>query len=462
MDKPGPSKKRELRKQKMLSLKRELIGQQAMFTKPIQDSEAATEVSYEISRMIAKRSRPFNDGDFVKECIEIAAKKMCPEAAKKFEKIQLNRITIQRRIMSLSALDESTDITSTAQLLIFIRGVSQDFEVLEELLGMCSLKAKDGGEINEIDSLFLGSTKVKFVNTIYDWSITLGVYDFPLQVKVDTGAQANILSYDILDKLRSYDANDSLEVDLDSGEIEAQINYILNNINASPSQINNIKELTSRDDELILIRKYIIEGWPSHRNLLPETVRKYWKAMHEGKDMYMVMLEFRNTPISHDIPSPAQIFFNRKLRGILPLFSDNVYYKINKDVKSNLEKRQYQSNVSYDRNKRDLRPLIRGEKVLFKIGKQWRKGEIVFQLGARTYKIISNGAYFIRNRIFIKSFTSVPFYIPDDIEKSCDVNEPPPVEIKSNPVLHRNSEGCIVTSSGRVSRPPDRFGYSVR
>nr|XP_022905226.1 general transcription factor II-I repeat domain-containing protein 2-like [Onthophagus taurus] len=135
----------ELRKQKMLSLKRELIGQQAMFIKPIQDSETATEVSYEISRMIAKRSRPFNDGDFVKECIEIAAKKMCPEAAKKFEKIQLNRMTIQRRIMSLSALDESTDISSTAQLLIFIRGVTQDFEVLEELLGMCSLKGQTKG-----------------------------------------------------------------------------------------------------------------------------------------------------------------------------------------------------------------------------------------------------------------------------------------------------------------------------
>ncbi|CAK1590621.1 unnamed protein product [Parnassius mnemosyne] len=114
--------------------------------------------------MIAKRSRPFNDGDFVKECIEIAAKKMCPEAAKKFEKIQLNRMTIQRRIMSLSgniaeqlnektkiieffslALDESTDISSTAQLLIFIRGVTKDFEVLEELLGMCSLKGQTRG-----------------------------------------------------------------------------------------------------------------------------------------------------------------------------------------------------------------------------------------------------------------------------------------------------------------------------
>ncbi|XP_074033766.1 general transcription factor II-I repeat domain-containing protein 2-like [Leptinotarsa decemlineata] len=119
----------ELKKQKMLSLKREIIGQQAMFTKPIQDSETATEVSYEISRMIAKRSRPFNDGDFVKECIEIAAKKMCPEAAK--------------------TLDESTDISSTAQLLIFIRGVTQDFEVLEELFGMCSLK----GQTKRVDIL---------------------------------------------------------------------------------------------------------------------------------------------------------------------------------------------------------------------------------------------------------------------------------------------------------------------
>lgn len=89
---------------------------------------------------------------------------MCPEAAKKFEKIQLNRMTIQRRIMSLSgniveqlnektksieffslALDESTDISSTAQLLIFIRAVTQDFDVFEELLGMCSLKGQTRG-----------------------------------------------------------------------------------------------------------------------------------------------------------------------------------------------------------------------------------------------------------------------------------------------------------------------------
>lgn len=51
----------------MLSLKLELIDQQAMFTKPIQDLETATEVSYEISLMIVKRSHPLNDGNFVKK-----------------------------------------------------------------------------------------------------------------------------------------------------------------------------------------------------------------------------------------------------------------------------------------------------------------------------------------------------------------------------------------------------------
>lgn len=58
---------------------------------------------------------------------------MCPKDAKKFEKIQLNRMTVQRRITTLAAnieeqlatksksfeyfsiaLDESTDISSTA------------------------------------------------------------------------------------------------------------------------------------------------------------------------------------------------------------------------------------------------------------------------------------------------------------------------------------------------------------
>ena len=44
------------------------------------------------------------------------------------------------------ALDESTDINDTAQLTVFIRGVTDDFEVKEELLDLSSMKSTTTGE----------------------------------------------------------------------------------------------------------------------------------------------------------------------------------------------------------------------------------------------------------------------------------------------------------------------------
>lgn len=44
------------------------------------------------------------------------------------------------------AMDESNDVQDTAQLLIFIRGVSASFEVSEELAALKSLKGITTGE----------------------------------------------------------------------------------------------------------------------------------------------------------------------------------------------------------------------------------------------------------------------------------------------------------------------------
>ena len=117
--------------------------------------------------MIAKSGRPFADGDFVNNCTIAASKKLCPDATNKLQTtnmVSLNLVTIQRRISALSqdvtrqladkvanfcyfsvAADESTDIDSTAQLLVFVRGVSSSFEITEELLGMGSIKGKTTG-----------------------------------------------------------------------------------------------------------------------------------------------------------------------------------------------------------------------------------------------------------------------------------------------------------------------------
>jgi hypothetical protein len=58
------------------------------------------------------------------------------------------------------AMDESNDITDTAQLLIFIRGIDATFTVLEELGGLCSLKGAATGE-----DLFL-----KVQETLASWN----------------------------------------------------------------------------------------------------------------------------------------------------------------------------------------------------------------------------------------------------------------------------------------------------
>ena len=48
---------------------------------------------------------------------------------------QLKELIPSFQLFSL-ALDESTDIDDTARLLIFVRGISENFEITEELLSM--------------------------------------------------------------------------------------------------------------------------------------------------------------------------------------------------------------------------------------------------------------------------------------------------------------------------------------
>ncbi|CAI9741099.1 Hypothetical predicted protein [Octopus vulgaris] len=90
---------------------------------------------------------------------------LCLEVKSKIEAISLSRRTIVRRIDAIAvniheqlltasgrfqwfsiALDESTDIQDTARLLIYIRGIDENFEITEELLSMESLKDTTTGK----------------------------------------------------------------------------------------------------------------------------------------------------------------------------------------------------------------------------------------------------------------------------------------------------------------------------
>ena len=110
--------------------------------------------------MYGRKGKSFTDGKFIKQCLIIFSEYECLEKKHLVEQTNLSRFTVLRRINDFSyniketlkerlklcetfslALDESTDIIDTAQLVISIRAVTAGFDIVEEFLGMASLSS---------------------------------------------------------------------------------------------------------------------------------------------------------------------------------------------------------------------------------------------------------------------------------------------------------------------------------
>jgi hypothetical protein len=151
--------KGQFRQDQVNDLKRILSAQRQIFTRAAQESTCYVKASYAVAMILAKKSKPYSDGEMVKECLESVVEILCPEKKKDFSKISLSRQTITRRVDDIGkhiednlkkracefifyalALDESTDITDTVQVAIFIRGVDVHFNKTEELAALYPLK----------------------------------------------------------------------------------------------------------------------------------------------------------------------------------------------------------------------------------------------------------------------------------------------------------------------------------
>ena len=151
-----------------------LKQQQSIFTKKSDNVDNLLRASYIVSEKVATHSKNYSDGEFVKNCLIVVAECLCPEKRKDFDNISLSQRTITRHIEELAtniestlkelaskfvyyslAIDESTDITSTAQLAVFVRGIDQEFNITEEMLGLQAMKDTTTGDdiFNEVKAL---------------------------------------------------------------------------------------------------------------------------------------------------------------------------------------------------------------------------------------------------------------------------------------------------------------------
>ena len=121
-------------------------------------------MSYIVSNLIAQHIKPFSDGEFVKDCLMAVVDVLIPEKRSLFSNISLSRRTVTRRVEELTedlkislrtlackfelyslAVDESTDQTDIAQLAVYIRGITPEFDIIEELANFVPLTGTTTG-----------------------------------------------------------------------------------------------------------------------------------------------------------------------------------------------------------------------------------------------------------------------------------------------------------------------------
>ena len=84
----------ESRQSKLIELKETLNKQQLLFVKKQNENELMVRASYIISEKIAKASKPFSEGEFLKECMIAAADIICPKMKNAFTNLSLSRRTV--------------------------------------------------------------------------------------------------------------------------------------------------------------------------------------------------------------------------------------------------------------------------------------------------------------------------------------------------------------------------------
>ncbi|KAJ8032745.1 hypothetical protein HOLleu_22781 [Holothuria leucospilota] len=86
------------------------------------------------------------------------------------------------------------------------------------------------------------------------------------------------------------------------------------------------------------------------------------KALKDKRDVYMALLCIRTTPIDSQIPSPAELLYNRKIRSTLPtqIHNNNPHKD---EISARLQTRQSTQKDYYDKATRLQPPLIPGQRV---------------------------------------------------------------------------------------------------
>ena len=129
------------------------------------------------------------------------------------------------------------------------------------------------------------------------------------------------------------------------------------------------------------------------------------KALKDGKDPWLALLDYRNTPVEGIGSSPAQRLMSRRTKTLIPTASTLLHPHVVEGVKEKIRQKRQKAKGYHDKTGKALPPLEVGQEVLvapLKRHQSWTTGTCVEKLSDRSYLVRSEKATVRRNRQFLR------------------------------------------------------------
>ena len=133
------------------------------------------------------------------------------------------------------------------------------------------------------------------------------------------------------------------------------------------------------------------------------------KAEDAKTDLYLALLEWRNTPSAGLDLSPAQRMFGRRMRTLLPTSKQLLKPETQKGVSEKLKVQKLLQSEYFNRGSKELSELQKNDIVRIQPSRQdrtgqWRKGIVLSKVDARSYIVRrEDGPVLRRNRKFLRA-----------------------------------------------------------
>lgn len=134
----------------------------------------------------------------------------------------------------------------------------------------------------------------------------------------------------------------------------------------------------------------------------------------DKSDLFMAILDWRNTPTQNMRSSPVQRLMSRRTKTLLPTAANLLNPKLEENVQEKINLRKQKYKQQYDKAAKPLPELQFGQDIRVQVNPErradpWRTGNISACLGSRSYIVEVEGHRFRRNRRHIRTTGETQF-----------------------------------------------------